>query len=323
MNRKIKTATGNININLPDKLQQVSLSQLMAMQSAKQLSDLEAISILSNTPLHDLQNITDVNDLQVFNAQVLSIAHQIKYLYNSDAIPQKTTFIIEGKQVSVKVMKNLSVEPAGAFMAAREVIADEIAKHIQQHGEADWQERYNPSLQSCAQVLAQYFYCRATGKPYNEYAAAEFEEQVKQLPVTDALPIAKYFFFELSKLIETENFNMKYILIILMAFIVSATAQAQVKPTVTDSVATYQLKAKGKLPMPTIDTVYTIRLNKTQFGVLQSVLETTYNLLPRSADLTALQASEGQKQIVALSKFLADQLPISPSDDAKSLPIKK
>jgi len=132
--------------------------------------------------------------LQVFNTQVLSIAHQIKYLYNSDAIPQKTTFTINGKPVSVKVMRNLSVEPAGAFMAAREVIADEIAKHIEQHGEAGWQEHYNPSLQSCAQVLAQYFYCRATGQPYNEYAAAEFEEQVKLLPVTDALPIAKYFF---------------------------------------------------------------------------------------------------------------------------------
>lgn len=108
-----------------------------------------------------------------------------------------------------------------------------------------------------------------------------------------------------------------------MVLIVSAAAQAQVKTTVIDSVATYQLKAKGKLPIPATDTVYTIRLNKTQFGILQSVLETTYSLLPRSADLTALQASEGQKQIVALSKFLADQLPGSPSDNGKNLPVKK
>jgi hypothetical protein len=194
MIHKIKTITGHLVITIPQELREVTLGQLMAMQQTEALSDLQAISILSNTPLTDLQNITDVNDLQVFNTQVLSIAHQIKYLYNSDAIPQKTTFQIEGKRVSVKVMKNLSVEPAGAFMAARELIADEIAKHIQQHGEANWQEHYNPSLQSCAQVLAQYFYCRATSKPYNEYAAAEFEEQVKQLPVTDALPIAKYFF---------------------------------------------------------------------------------------------------------------------------------
>lgn len=194
MIKKLKTTTGHISLSIPEKLGQVTLGQLMAMQQADNLSDLQAISILSNTPLEALQNITDINDLEVFNTQVLSIAHQIKYLYNSDAIPQKTTFTIAGKPVDVKVMRNLSVEPAGAFMASREVIADEIARHIKQYGEAEWQENFNPSLQACAQVLAQYFYCRATGKPYNEYAAAEFEGQVKQLPVTDALPIAKYFF---------------------------------------------------------------------------------------------------------------------------------
>lgn len=194
MIKTLKTTTGKVTLSMPEKLEQVTLGRLMEMQATKDMSDLQAVSILSGTPLNDLQNIVDVNDLQVFNSQVLSIAHQIKYLYNSDAISKETTFTIDCKPVKVKVMKNLSVEPAGAFMAAREIIADEIAKHITQHGEADWQEHFNPSLQACAQVLAQYFYCRATGKPYNEYAAAEFEEQVKLLPVTDALPIAKYFF---------------------------------------------------------------------------------------------------------------------------------
>ncbi|QKJ28481.1 hypothetical protein HQ865_01465 [Mucilaginibacter mali] len=190
----LKTITGKISICMPEKLNEVTLGQLIEMQAAKNLSDVQAVSILSGTPLQQLQNITHAPDLEAFNPQVASIAHQIKYLYNSDAIPQKTTFIIDGKPVTVKVMKNLSVEPAGAFLAAREIIADEIAKHIQQHGEENWQGSFSPSLSSCAQILAQYFYCRATGKPYNEYAAAEFEEQVRQLPVTDALPIAKYFF---------------------------------------------------------------------------------------------------------------------------------
>lgn len=192
--KKLKTTTGKLLVSLPEKLNEVTLGQLMAMQAAPELSDLQAISILSGLPLDELQNIQDVNDLQVFNEQVLSIAHQIKYLYNSDAIPQKTTFRVNNKPVTVKVIKNLSVEPAGAFMAAREIIADEISKHIKQYGKEDWQENFNPSLAACAQVLAQYFYCRATRNKYNEYAAAEFEEQVKQLPVTDALPIAKYFF---------------------------------------------------------------------------------------------------------------------------------
>lgn len=188
--KTLRTTSGKLLVRIPERLNEVTLGQLIAMQAAPSLSDLDAISILSGLPPEELQNIRDVNELQVFNEQVLSIAHQIKYLYNSDAIPQQTTFTINDRPVTVKVIKNLSVEPAGAFMAAREVIADEISRHIQQYGEAGWQENFNPSLATCAQVLSQYFYCRATGSKYNEYAAAEFEEQVKLLSVTDALPIA-------------------------------------------------------------------------------------------------------------------------------------
>jgi hypothetical protein len=79
-------------------------------------------------------------------------------------------------------------------MAARDIIADEIKEHIQQHGEEDWQDRFNPSLKACCQVLAHYFYCRATGGKYNEYKADEFAETIKTIGVTEALPVAKYFF---------------------------------------------------------------------------------------------------------------------------------
>jgi hypothetical protein len=91
-------------------------------------------------------------------------------------------------------MQNLSVEPAGAFMAARDIIAEEINMHIKTHGEDDWQEHFNPSLNACCQVLAQYFYCRATGKKYNEYEVESFIDEVKKLRVTEALPISKHFF---------------------------------------------------------------------------------------------------------------------------------
>ncbi|MFD2145486.1 hypothetical protein [Mucilaginibacter antarcticus] len=115
-------------------------------------------------------------------------------MYNSDAIPKKAGFTINGKMHEVNVISNLSIEPAGAFMAAREIIADEIQQHIEQHGEADWQERFNPSLKACCQVLAHYFYCRTTGNKYNDYQAGQFTETVKTLRVTEALPIAKHFF---------------------------------------------------------------------------------------------------------------------------------
>jgi hypothetical protein len=115
-------------------------------------------------------------------------------LYNSDAIPKKTTFTLNEGSKTVNVISNLSVEPAGAFMAARDIIAEEINGHIKQHGEDGWEESFNPSLKACCHVLAHYFYCKVTGKKYNEYEAEEFCDEIKKLKVTEALPIAKHFF---------------------------------------------------------------------------------------------------------------------------------
>jgi hypothetical protein len=192
--KTLKTLTGTLNVAIPTSLNELRLGQLMAMQAADELNDLQAIHILSGVPLAELQQVQHFTDLEIFNEQVLTLATEIKQLYSSDAIPDAVTFSLDDKPVKVKVMKNLSVEPAGAFMAARDIIAEEINKHIAQHGDANWQETFNPSLQTCSQVLAHYFYSRATGQPYDELLAAQFTEQVEQLPVTQALPIAKYFF---------------------------------------------------------------------------------------------------------------------------------
>jgi hypothetical protein len=142
----------------------------------------------------DLKNVVHFNEFDVFGDAILSLSSQIKYLYNAEAIPDKISFDIDGKKVSVKVNRNLSIEPAGAFMASRDIIAEEISNHIKQHGEEDWQTTFNPSLKACCQVLAQYFYCRTTGNRYDEYKTEEFAETIKMLGVTEALPIARYFF---------------------------------------------------------------------------------------------------------------------------------
>ena len=91
-------------------------------------------------------------------------------------------------------MSNLSVEPTGAFMAVREIIAEEIKAHIEKNGEENWKEYFNPSLKACCQVLAHYFFCRVTDKGYNEYEAEAFCDEVKKLKVTEALPVARHFF---------------------------------------------------------------------------------------------------------------------------------
>jgi hypothetical protein len=192
--KTLKTTTGRLRVKIPTTLNEVTLGQIMEMQENANLNDLEAISILSAIPVEELQNIRSMDDFQVFSDYVLSLSNQIKYLYNSNTIPKKVTFISAKRSVMVNVPSNLAVEPAGAFMAAREIIADEIAQHIKQHGENDWKERFNPSLKACCQVLAHYFFCRVTSKKYNEYEAEEFCSNVKKLGVTEALPIAKHFF---------------------------------------------------------------------------------------------------------------------------------
>ncbi|MBS1519552.1 MAG: hypothetical protein JST50_01040 [Bacteroidetes bacterium] len=192
--KTLKTIDGSLRVRIPTILNEITLGQMIEIQEKHYLDDLDAISILSGIPKDDLKNVINFNDFSVFGESVQSLAHQIKYLYNSDIVPHNVTFILGKRKVLVKVIHNLSVEPAGAFLAARDIIADEINLHINLYGEEHWKEHFQPSLKACCNVLAQYFFCRATGKKYDEYEAEEFNEEVKKLRVTEALPIAKHFF---------------------------------------------------------------------------------------------------------------------------------
>jgi hypothetical protein len=94
----------------------------------------------------------------------------------------------------VKVIKNLSMEPAGAFLASKDLIADEINRHIDLYGEDDWKDNFVPDMNCIVMILAHYFYCRATGLPYSEQNAEDFRSEILKLPVQLALPIGRYFF---------------------------------------------------------------------------------------------------------------------------------
>ena len=192
--KTFKTTSGKIQVFLPSILEEITLGQMTALQQAKQLSDLDAISILSGIPVQELAQVKDADALIAFANHLQKLAEQIRYSYNSDSVPKQITFNIGRKPVKVTVSGNLSIEPAGAFMAARNIISEEITTHIQQYGEKDWKENFNPSLQASAQILGHYFFCRVTGKPYNEYEAEEFIGEIKKLRVTEALPVAKHFF---------------------------------------------------------------------------------------------------------------------------------
>ena len=192
--KTLKTTTGKLLVKIPASLNEITLGQMIELQEKPSLTDLEAISILAGIPVGQLQNVCKIDDLMVFGDAVRSLSQQIINLYNSDAIPEKITFAPGHINKTVNVISNLSVEPAGAFMAARDIIAGEINRHITQYGDDNWEECFNPSLKACCQVLGQYFYCRVTGRQYDEYEAEEFSNEIKKLRVTEALPVAKHFF---------------------------------------------------------------------------------------------------------------------------------
>jgi hypothetical protein len=189
--KTLKTTQGKLKVKIPTILNEVTLGQMMEMQDKDDLDDLDAISILSGISKNELLNVSNFNDFQDFGDHIQSLAHQINYLYISTIVPEKITFTLGKRKVAINVIRNLSVEPAGAFLAAREIIAEEINEHIKLYGEEDWQERFQPSLKACCNVLAQYFFCKVTGKRYDEYEAEEFAEETKKLRVTEALPIAR------------------------------------------------------------------------------------------------------------------------------------
>ena len=187
--KTLKTTIGKLRVTVPTQLSEVTLGQMIDLQQAPNLTDIHAISILSGISVDDLKTAINFTDFQLFGDAAQSLSHQIARLYNSDAVPDSIVFESTG-DTKIKVMKNLSIEPAGAFMAAREIIADEISECVKTYGEETWQDYFNPSLKACCQLLAHYFYSKATGKPYNEYEAEEFTAEIKKLRVTEALPIA-------------------------------------------------------------------------------------------------------------------------------------
>jgi hypothetical protein len=192
--KRIRTTNGKLVIKMPSLLNEISLGQMMAMQEKEHLNDLDAISILTGIEVDKLNTVQRYDDLEVLNEYVYSLSEQIRLLYAYDKIPKRITFYPDSKPVSINVINNLSVEPAGAFMAVREIISEEIRSFIKKYGEENWQETFNPSLKACCMVLAHYFFCRVTGKKYNEYEADAFYNEVKQLKVTEALPVARHFF---------------------------------------------------------------------------------------------------------------------------------
>jgi hypothetical protein len=190
----LHTPKGLLTVRIPTVLNEVTLGQMMALQEQSHPGDLETISLLSGINAAELYELDDFGSLAVFSEAIRSLAHQVKYLYHSNILPRKVSLMLGKRKVALPVLRHLSIEPAGALIAARDIIAEEINRHILLFGEDHWRENFQPSLRSCCNLLAQYFFCRATGKKYDEFEAILFAEDIQQLRITNALPIARHFF---------------------------------------------------------------------------------------------------------------------------------
>lgn len=182
----LKTTEVKLSVQIPDAIQGITMGMMAQLQ--KEVSDIESISILSGIELEKLYQVRKIEDFDQFKPTLEKLTNDLKNL-NKDLIPLYVT--ISGKKI--KVNRNLSIEPAGAYMAAKNIMADEfnIAQKIDPE---NWQNNFNPAIESSCRVLAHYFYEKATGNLYNEYKAEEFTEEIKQMPITEALPVALCFF---------------------------------------------------------------------------------------------------------------------------------
>lgn len=178
----LNTLSGKVKIKIPTDLSEITLGSMIAMQSATG----DEIPLIPELTKEVIENIIEFSELLDIRERILSLAHQIKYTYQETKLPSTL--------MGVKIPTNLSMEPAGAYLVSRDLIATEINKHIAEFGEDNWQSNFQPSLDCCAGILSNYFYCQVTGKLWNEQLAEDFKSEVLKLSIQDALPVARYFF---------------------------------------------------------------------------------------------------------------------------------
>jgi hypothetical protein len=193
--RTFKHINGKIKLSIPDTLQDVTMQMMIQFQQPA-LSDLEAISALTQTPIEQLYGISDIAAL---NEAILpfaqSLQHQLAYTYQAGVLPKQITLFYPGGKVqTITIGEDAGFYAYGAVMEARELMTAEILRHQQTYGDT-WRDHLNPDLRTCGLILTHFLYNRAY--PSHVPSAIDiqqFFDIVKWLPITDAAPLARYFF---------------------------------------------------------------------------------------------------------------------------------
>ncbi len=193
--RTFKHINGKLKLSIPDSLQDVTLQMMIQFQQPA-LSDLEAISALTQTPIEQLYGI---NDVAALNEAILpfakSLQHQLAFTYEAGVLPKRATLRYPGgKAQTIDISADAGFYAYGAVMEARELMTTEILRHQQTYGDT-WREHLNPDLRTCGLILAHFLYNRAYPKHVpTEIDIQQFFDVVKWLPITEAAPLARHFF---------------------------------------------------------------------------------------------------------------------------------
>lgn len=230
ISKTVKTTGGFLKITIPSTRDEITLGMLDALtpKPGHSFSAIDQLSILSGIPIAPeadgvigLYDAYNIEDYSVFDETLQTLAYQISAFKEVQEIPETIVLPMEQSHTQrwfkanrfhvgkvIPVMKNLGIQPAGAYMEAKERIKDEYTEWERIKRRYGDDIEFNPSIASYIRILALYFHGPATGEKFNTVKATEFEEVIRKLSITKALPIARYFFLSypnLSKPKETPS----------------------------------------------------------------------------------------------------------------------
>ncbi|OCX52675.1 hypothetical protein BEL04_14610 [Mucilaginibacter sp. PPCGB 2223] len=171
--------------NFPTEANEISLGQFFALRQSKGI--LDEICALTGMDRQSVQNFKGRDDLDLCRLLLNTLGEKLSKGIEGKKLPKQTT--IAGKKVTVP--KNLKLEPVGAFIAVHNLISEE------QKRSAETGADFDPT-DIIPQVLAHYFWLpyMGDGVLYSDEKIDDeaYMEQILTIPVTDAVPIANFFF---------------------------------------------------------------------------------------------------------------------------------
>jgi hypothetical protein len=175
----------NLPYSFPTEVSELSLKQFFALRQSKGI--LDEVCALTGIERETILNFKGREDLEQCQLLLNNLGQKLALGMEGKTLPKQTT--IAGK--TIRVPKNLKLEPVGAFIAVHNLITEEHKCAAEANLEFD-------PTNIIPQVLAHYFWLPYMGDDvlYNDEKVEQesYMDQILTIPITDAVPIANFFF---------------------------------------------------------------------------------------------------------------------------------